>query len=142
VTVTEGRLPWTLAGTFRHLLLPAPAILVARVLWDVAPVRIRLPARERAPQQRSWITRLLCSSGAVRDEAPRSWGIRSHRWARMPPARRARENPQGRMTVITGSLSPPPRSVGATAPMTIGGLGEAHLTVLKRAKGQVVRGTL
>ena len=34
------------------------------------------------------------------------------------------------MTVLTGSLSPPPpRSAGATAPMAIGGLGEAHITV-------------
>src|SRR5437016_2598946 len=73
---TTGR--W--AETFRHLLLPAPAILVVRVLWDVAPVRIMLPARERAtaaeewsrPVQSSWITRLLCSSGARRGEAPRS----------------------------------------------------------------------
>ncbi len=54
--------------------------LVVRVLWDVAPVRIMLPASGRAtaaeewsrPLQSSWIKRLLCSSGAGRGEAPKS----------------------------------------------------------------------
>jgi hypothetical protein len=45
------------------------------------------------------------------------------------------------MTVITGSLSPPqPRSAGNTATMAIGGLGEAHVTLLSVGAG--LRGTL
>jgi len=47
------------------------------------------------------------------------------------------------MTVITGSLSPlTPRSVGETATMAIGGLGEAHGTVLSAYTGAGRRGTL
>ena len=47
------------------------------------------------------------------------------------------------MTVLTGSRSSPqPRSAGATAPMAIGGLGEAHGTVLSVYTGAGRRGTL
>ena len=47
------------------------------------------------------------------------------------------------MTVITGSLIPPkPLSAGETATSAIGGLGEAHVTVLEAYKGAGLRGTL
>ncbi len=47
------------------------------------------------------------------------------------------------MTVSTGSLSPPtPHSAGETATMAIGGLGEAHGTVLSAYTGAGRQGTL
>ena len=94
-------------------------------------MRIRLPARECATTAEilDHATALLqrCGTGRgaeILGHPVAPLGAHANRLAERGKALKA-----GR-TVITGSLSPPPRSVGATAPMAIGGLGEAHITVL------------
>jgi hypothetical protein len=140
------------AETFRHLLLPTPAILVVRVLWDVAPVRIMLPASGRAIAAEEWSRPVQslgsshCSGPAVREGARR----RGHEasactplvWPATMLAGRGKALTAG-MTVSTGSLSPPQlRSVREPATMAISGLGEAHVTVRSAYTGAGLRGTL